>query len=70
MISAKGFCVLVSEFLASRVTKFWLKGPNNAFRSQVIINFKGIPDNIKRDGFRNFWVAVNDLEAGFFGVIN
>ncbi|EXB76384.1 Strictosidine synthase 1 [Morus notabilis] len=57
-INANRTFVLVSEFIANRITKFWLRGPN-AFKSQVVATFQGMPDNIKRTPSGDFWVAVN-----------
>ncbi|PON92691.1 Strictosidine synthase [Trema orientale] len=58
-INSDSSYVLVTEFIAQRIQKFWLRGPK-AFTSQVIVTFQGRPDNIKRTTVGDFfWVAVN-----------
>ncbi|GMN57981.1 hypothetical protein TIFTF001_027076 [Ficus carica] len=57
-VSLDGSFVLVSEFIANRIKKFWLTGPK-AFTSEVLITFQGRPINIRRTSLGDFWVAVN-----------
>ncbi|KAM6593763.1 hypothetical protein CsatA_001466 [Cannabis sativa] len=57
-ISNDSSYVLVSEYIPKRIQKYWLKGPM-AFKSEVIINFDGRPDNIRKSPRGDsFWVAV------------
>ncbi|XP_062114901.1 protein STRICTOSIDINE SYNTHASE-LIKE 12-like [Humulus lupulus] len=63
-LSSDGSFVLVSEYIAKRIIKFWLRGPM-AFKSQVILNLQGNPTNIKRTQVGDsFWVAVNKMSLG------
>ena len=57
-VSQDGSYVLVSEFIANRIQKFWLTGPK-ALTSEVLITFPGRPINIRRTLLGEFWVAVN-----------
>ncbi|KAJ0048662.1 hypothetical protein Pint_16359 [Pistacia integerrima] len=57
-VSPDGTFVLVTEFIGKRIQKYWLKGPK-ANTAEVLITFKGRPDNIKRNRGGDFWVAVN-----------
>ncbi|KAJ0104806.1 hypothetical protein Patl1_19009 [Pistacia atlantica] len=57
-VSPDGTFVLVTEFIGKRIQKYWLKGPK-ASTAEVLITFKGRPDNIKRNPGGDFWVAVN-----------
>ncbi|KAJ0048878.1 hypothetical protein Pint_16360 [Pistacia integerrima] len=57
-VSPDGTFVLVTEFIGKRIQKYWLKGPK-ANTAEVLITFKGRPDNIKRNPGGDFWVAVN-----------
>ncbi|XP_062116870.1 protein STRICTOSIDINE SYNTHASE-LIKE 12-like [Humulus lupulus] len=57
-VSTDGSFVLVSEFIAQRIQKFWLTGPK-ALTSEVLITFQGRPVNIKKTLLGDFWVAVN-----------
>ncbi|XP_059639509.1 protein STRICTOSIDINE SYNTHASE-LIKE 12-like [Cornus florida] len=50
--------VLVTELIASRVRRFWIKGPK-ANSAEVLLNLSGYPDNIKRTILGDFWVAVS-----------
>ncbi|XP_062116810.1 protein STRICTOSIDINE SYNTHASE-LIKE 12-like [Humulus lupulus] len=60
-VSSDGSFVLVTEYITKRIQKFWLKGPM-AFKSQVIINLQGRPDNIKKTPTGDsFWVAVTTM---------
>uniref|UniRef100_A0A803P958 Strictosidine synthase conserved region domain-containing protein n=1 Tax=Cannabis sativa TaxID=3483 RepID=A0A803P958_CANSA len=57
-ISNDSSYVLVSEYIPKRIQKYWLKGPM-AFKSEVIINLEGRPDNIRKSPRGDsFWVAV------------
>ncbi|KAK7265057.1 hypothetical protein RJT34_32673 [Clitoria ternatea] len=59
-VSRDGSFVLVTEFLASRIQRYWLKGPR-ANSSQLFFQLAGHPDNIRRNPRGDFWVAVNTL---------
>ncbi|XP_050238081.1 protein STRICTOSIDINE SYNTHASE-LIKE 12-like [Mercurialis annua] len=59
-VSRDGSFVLVSEFLANRIQKYWLRGPR-ANTAQILRSFRGKPDNIKRNANGQFWVAVSVL---------
>ncbi|KAJ8553761.1 hypothetical protein K7X08_024439 [Anisodus acutangulus] len=56
-LSKDGSYVLISEYIAQRIRRFWLKG-EKANSSDVFINVKGIPDNIRRTVLGDFWVAI------------
>ncbi|KAJ8553762.1 hypothetical protein K7X08_024440 [Anisodus acutangulus] len=49
--------VLITEYIAQRIQRFWLKGAK-ANSSDVFTNVEGIPDNIKRTVLGDFWVAI------------
>ena len=49
--------VLVAEFIANRIRRFWLRGPR-ALTSEVVATFEGRPDNIRKTNSGDFWVAV------------
>ena len=57
-VSSDGMFVLVSEFNANRIQKFWLRG-SKASTAETFVRFRGVPINIKRSGKGDFWVAVN-----------
>ncbi|XP_054806355.1 protein STRICTOSIDINE SYNTHASE-LIKE 12-like [Prosopis cineraria] len=57
-VSGDGSFVLVTEFLANRVQRFWLTGPAQN-RSELFLQLGGSPDNIKRNSRGDFWIAVN-----------
>lgn len=57
-VSRDGSFVLIAEYIACRITRFWLKGPN-ANTSEIFAELPGNPDNIKRTETGDFWVAVN-----------
>ncbi|XP_071902899.1 protein STRICTOSIDINE SYNTHASE-LIKE 11-like [Coffea arabica] len=50
--------VLVSEFIAKRITKYWLKG-EKAGTSEIFLTFTGNPNKIKRNWEGNYWVPLN-----------
>lgn len=56
-VSKTGEYLVVSEYIFSRIRRFWLKGPQ-AGSSEILINLQGSPDNIKRTSLGDFWVAV------------
>ncbi|KAG8383116.1 hypothetical protein BUALT_Bualt05G0151300 [Buddleja alternifolia] len=58
VVSGDGSFVLIAEYVACRITRFWLKGPK-ANTSEIFVNLPGNPDNIKRTNTGDFWVAVN-----------
>ncbi|KAL2338258.1 hypothetical protein Fmac_012704 [Flemingia macrophylla] len=59
-VSNDGSFVLVSEYLANRIQRFWLKGPR-ANSSDLFLVLAGRPDNIWRNPRGQFMVAVNTL---------
>ncbi|XP_075087878.1 protein STRICTOSIDINE SYNTHASE-LIKE 12-like [Nicotiana tabacum] len=50
--------VLITEIIASRIRRFWLKGPK-ANSTEIFANLTGHPDNIKRTILGDYCVAVN-----------
>ncbi|XP_028753725.1 protein STRICTOSIDINE SYNTHASE-LIKE 11-like [Neltuma alba] len=58
-VSKDGSYVLVSEFMANRVQRFWLEGDKQN-TSEIFLQLPGKPDNIKRNSAGDFWVAVNN----------
>ncbi|XP_027124821.2 protein STRICTOSIDINE SYNTHASE-LIKE 11-like [Coffea arabica] len=50
--------LLVSEFIAKRILRYWLKG-EKAGTSEIFLTFPGGPNKIKRNQEGNYWVAVN-----------
>ncbi|KAL0408669.1 UNVERIFIED_CONTAM: protein STRICTOSIDINE SYNTHASE-LIKE 10 [Sesamum radiatum] len=57
-VSKDGSFVLVGEYIACRITRYWLKGPK-ANTSEIFVELPGNPDNIKKTKSGDFWVAVN-----------
>jgi len=57
-VSRDGSYVLVSEYLAHRIRRFWLRGPR-ANSSELFVPLRGRPDNIRRNSRGQFWVAVS-----------
>ncbi|XP_038688094.1 protein STRICTOSIDINE SYNTHASE-LIKE 12-like [Tripterygium wilfordii] len=57
-VSIDGSFVLVTEFGARRVQKYWLRGPR-ANTAEILVTLPGNPANIKRTLLGDFWVAVN-----------
>ncbi|GFP80038.1 strictosidine synthase [Phtheirospermum japonicum] len=57
-VSRDGSFVLISEYIACRITRFWVKGPK-ANTSDIFVQLPGNPDNIKRTKSGDFWVPVN-----------
>ena len=57
-VSNNGSFVLVSEYAANRILRFWLTGPK-ANTAEVFLQLPGRPDNIKRNSRNEFWVAVS-----------
>ncbi|KAK4399774.1 putative serine/threonine-protein kinase PIX7 [Sesamum angolense] len=57
-VSKDGSFVLVSEYIACRITRYWLKGPK-ANTSEIFVELPGNPDNIQRTESGDFWLAVN-----------
>ncbi|XP_006345201.1 protein STRICTOSIDINE SYNTHASE-LIKE 11-like [Solanum tuberosum] len=53
--------VLITESIAQRIRRFWLKGAK-ANSSDVFANVDGIPDNIKRTVLGDFWVAISNTK--------
>ncbi|CAK8563297.1 unnamed protein product [Lathyrus sativus] len=59
-VSKDGSFVLVSEYLANRIQRVWLKGPK-ANSSEIFMLTAGRPDNIKRNSLGQFWISVNSF---------
>ncbi|PNX72211.1 strictosidine synthase 1-like protein [Trifolium pratense] len=57
-VSNNGSFVLVSEYMANRIRRVWLTGPN-AYTSEIFLHLPGRPDSIRRNSRNEFWVAVN-----------
>ncbi|KAF7838581.1 protein STRICTOSIDINE SYNTHASE-LIKE 12 [Senna tora] len=59
-VSRDSSFVLVSEYMASRIQRFWLRGPREN-RSEIFMQFVvgSRPDNIKRNSAGEFWISVN-----------
>ena len=58
-VSKDGSYVLVSEYMANRVQRFWLKGDKQN-TSEIFLQLLGKPHNIKRNSAGEFWVAFNN----------
>ena len=58
VVSRDGSFVLVSEIIANRTHKFWLRGPK-AYTSELVFTFQGRSDNIRKTPKGDFLVAVN-----------
>lgn len=61
-VSLDGSYLLVTEYIANRIQKFWLRGPK-AKTSEILVTLQGRPDNIKRAADGNFLVAVTIQKA-------
>lgn len=62
-VSSDGSFVLIAEYIASRIQRFWLRGPR-AFTLETLINLPGRPHNIKRTLIGEFWVSFNRTNMG------
>ena len=60
-VSADGAFVLVSEYIAKQIRRYWIRGPL-AGTSDIFIELAGSPDNIKRTVLGDFWVAVTMVD--------
>ncbi|KAL7161050.1 hypothetical protein ACSBR2_041657 [Camellia fascicularis] len=58
-VSKDGTFVLVSKFIHKRIQKYWIRG-DKANTSEILINFQGNPNKIKRNKDGEFWVALNN----------
>lgn len=56
-VSKNGAYVVIDEFIALRIRRYWVKGPK-AGSSEILVNLPGSPDNIKRTILGDFWAAV------------
>ncbi|KAG8372086.1 hypothetical protein BUALT_Bualt12G0029900 [Buddleja alternifolia] len=63
-LSQNGNFLLFVETTTCRLFKFWLKTPK-AGKIEVIAQFPGFPDNIKRNGNGEFWVGINSRRGKF-----
>ncbi|XP_006345341.1 protein STRICTOSIDINE SYNTHASE-LIKE 12-like [Solanum tuberosum] len=57
-VSLDGSYVLVTELIANRIKRFWIRG-RKANTAEVFTNLNGYPDNIKRTILGDYFVAVN-----------
>ncbi|XP_049375460.1 protein STRICTOSIDINE SYNTHASE-LIKE 11-like [Solanum verrucosum] len=57
-VSLDGSYVLVTELIANRIKRFWVRG-TKANTAEVFTNLNGYPDNIKRTILGDYFVAVN-----------
>ncbi|KAL1824998.1 hypothetical protein ACET3Z_011776 [Daucus carota] len=60
-VSGDGAFVLVSEYIAKQIRRYWIRGPL-AGTSDIFIELAGSPDNIKRTVLGDFWVAVTVVD--------
>ncbi|CAL5442114.1 unnamed protein product [Camellia sinensis] len=58
-VSKDGTFILVSEFIRKRIQKYWIRR-DKANTSEILINFQGNPNKIKRNKDGEFWVALNN----------
>ncbi|KAK7388810.1 hypothetical protein VNO78_23637 [Psophocarpus tetragonolobus] len=59
-VSRDGSFVLVSEYLANRIQRFWVRGPR-ANSSELFVQLTVRPNNIRINPRGEFWVAVNGV---------
>ncbi|XP_027167900.1 protein STRICTOSIDINE SYNTHASE-LIKE 12-like isoform X2 [Coffea eugenioides] len=64
-VSKCGAYVLIDEYIASRVRRYWVRGPK-AGSSEISVNLPGSPDNIKRTISGDFFAAVTILNRHTF----
>mgnify|MGYP004707539325 CR=1 FL=1 len=64
-VSKCGAYVLIDEYIASRVRRYWVRGPKAGF-SEILVNLPGSPDNIKRTISGEFFAAVTILNRQTF----
>ncbi|KAK4412871.1 protein STRICTOSIDINE SYNTHASE-LIKE 2 [Sesamum alatum] len=57
-LSKNGNFLLFVETTTCRLFKFWLKTPK-AGNLEVVAQFPGFPDNVKRNSIGEFWVGIN-----------
>lgn len=58
-VSEQGDFVLVAEFLAFRIQRYWIKGPREGSHEVFIDNLPGYPDNITRTPDGTFLVGLS-----------
>ena len=63
-VGPKGDYVLVTETLAARITRLWIRGPN-AGRTDLFLALPGYPDNISFNGGGVFWVGLVVRRSAF-----
>jgi sugar lactone lactonase YvrE len=51
--------ILVNETLGYRTLRHWIKGPKAGQTEPFVENYPGMPDDIRFNGRRLFWVALN-----------
>nr|GMC73825.1 protein STRICTOSIDINE SYNTHASE-LIKE 11-like [Ipomoea batatas] len=54
-----GTFIMISEYIARKVIKYYITGPKANTTATVLDNLEGYPDNVKRAATKGFWVAVN-----------
>lgn len=57
-LSANEDFVLVNETYRHRITRYWLRGPNQGKSDVFLDNIPGYPDGVSSNGRGTFWVAV------------
>lgn len=57
-VSRDGSFLFFIESVTNTIQRFWLKGPK-ANTAELVAQVKDQPDNIKRNGRGEFWVATN-----------
>lgn len=67
-ISKDGSFLLLTESVAFRVQKYWLKG-GLANTTQVLLNLTGAPDRIKRNSEGDFWISLTVQTQGATSVV-
>lgn len=60
-LSANEDFVLVNETYRHRITRYWLRGPNQGTSDVFLDNIPGYPDGVSSNGRGTFWVAVLTL---------
>jgi sugar lactone lactonase YvrE len=62
-VGPNGDFVLVTETVAARVVRLWLRGPD-AGKREVFLELPGYPDNVSFNGTDTFWIALGAPRSG------